>query len=724
MRKFFTFALMAMGLQAFALTDGATYSISLGDKALFLENATMKANGKVVAWTDTKVPAQRWILENKGENGYALRNAFTGYYLGYGGTSANAAVDQRTYSVLRSCWNLVESAPGSGKYYIVPTKSEGNCISLKATDNGSAAVLGDRASASNCLFELLEETSPMPTEFNVNVRDNMMEGFLGQYYHEAETGHVFGKGGWWGDAEMFETVLDAFATTGDLRYKTMFDELYIDFTRRNGTDWSNNQFNDDITWMTLACLRAYKYFGNQTYLTVAKENYTRMYNRALQPYGTLIWKNDQENKLGTNSCINCPATIAACYLGELTGDKSWYDKAKKIYAGQRDLLYNPETGEVWDSRAWTEGGGKEKDFNHWVSTYNQGTMLGAAIALYVYTGEEQYKEDADKVYARTLSALTNSDKIIHVCQTINGDLCGFKGILMRYVRTYGETFHKEEALDWIGKNAWFAWQNRNPDGVIWSAWLTKTADDLKRREGDDDKDIKDDAFGSSTAVSAAFNAHVNRQFAKEAAKTIGAEAFDDIQFMQIADAAEDGDTPVTTPSALTDAYLCFRNVDFGAEGLDKAILRLNATAARSFAKIYVDGLGEENLLGRNSGFIPRQWSEVSVDLGKKITGVHDVYVVFNGTGVQFHNLRFEADPAGVAAVGADESVSLRAEGSKLVVKNDIPGTLSVCSMPGISELTAYIEPGEHRYGLEAGAHICSFSSERGNKVVKIITKGI
>ena len=36
MRKFFTFALMAMGLQAFALTDGATYSISLGDKALFL----------------------------------------------------------------------------------------------------------------------------------------------------------------------------------------------------------------------------------------------------------------------------------------------------------------------------------------------------------------------------------------------------------------------------------------------------------------------------------------------------------------------------------------------------------------------------------------------------------------------------------------------------------------------------------------------------------------
>ena len=144
---------------------------------------------------------------------------------------------------------------------------------------------------------------------------------------------MLGGGGWWGDAEMFETILDAFITTGDIRYKEMFDELYIDFTRRNGTDWSGNQYNDDITWMVLATARAYRYFGNTTYKTVATDNYKRMYNRALQKYGTLIWKQDQDNKLGTNSCINCPATIAACYIAEINDDPTWYDKAVKNAAG-------------------------------------------------------------------------------------------------------------------------------------------------------------------------------------------------------------------------------------------------------------------------------------------------------------------------------------------------------------------------------------------------------
>ena len=135
--------------------------------------------------------------------------------------------------------------------------------------------------------------------------------------------------------------------------------------------------------------------------------------------------------------------------------------------------------------------------------------------------------------------------IISVCQTVNGDLCGFKGILMRYVRTYAETFHLEEPLQWMEKNAWHAWQNRNSGGVIWSAWLTKTAESLTRKEGDDEKDVTNDAFGASTAVSVAFNAHVNRRFAKSVSEGLQPEYFDDIKFAQLTEDPAEG--RVTTP---------------------------------------------------------------------------------------------------------------------------------------------------------------------------------
>ena len=100
-------------------------------------------------------------------------------------------------------------------------------------------------------------------------------------------------------------------------------------------------------------------------------------------------------------------------------------------------------------------------------------------------------------------------------------------------------------------------------------------------EGDSQKDVNNDAFGSSTAVSVAFNAHVNRQFCKSAASGLEARYFDELQFTQLDDVLADGDTPNTTPTALSNGHVCFRNVDFGEEGLNKAIVRINATSGRS-----------------------------------------------------------------------------------------------------------------------------------------------
>lgn len=706
---------------ASALEPDRIYSISQATKAVFVKDAESQSGRKAVMWTDTKVPAQRWSVELCDDDTYSLRNLYTGLYLGVNNTSAGATADQRIFSRYLTRWNL--EASGNG-WRLVPVRDTTLCLAADSAEEGAPLTLVEKATADPALsvFAINADETEIPVAYGTDVRDAVMDGFLQQYYHDAETGHLLGNGGWWGDAEMFETILDAFATTGDLRYKEMFNELYVNFLQRNGTDWSNNDFNDDITWMVLACARAYQYFGVEDYLTKARENYTRMYNRAIQRFGTLIWKQTQENKLATTSCINCPATIAACYLGRLTADKSWFTKAIAIYTAQRKLLYNPDKGEVADSRAWKSDGSMESDYNHWVSTYNQGTMLGAALALYDHTKNPMYLQDAHKIYERTRNGLTNSNKIISVCQTISGDLCGFKGILMRYVRDYAEMNHLEEPLQWMEKNAWHAYQNRNSRGVIWSAWLTKTNESLTRIEGDSEKNITDDPFGASTAVSVAFNAHVNRKFSKSATDGLEAEYFDAIQFAQLDDEADDGDTPNTTPAAKSNGYICFRNVDFGSQPLNKAIARVKANAGRSYVKIYADSIAEETLLGRSTGFLIPQWHDAEIGMEKTISGIHDVYVQFSGAGVQFHNICFTSDGAGVPDTPADSKYSMSVNGPELVITCSVESTLEIYNAAGALELSRHLGEGTSAVTLQPGVHICRLTAATGIYTFKAIIK--
>ena len=129
----------------------------------------------------------------------------------------------------------------------------------------------------------------------------------------------------------------------------------------------------------------------------------------------------QLNEQGTNSCINGPAAVCACYLAIAQADDSYYEKAKKTYLAERATLFEMSngkpTGKVWDS--YDQG---NKSYNYWASTYNQGTCLGAAIMLYNHYGEQMFKDDADAIIKWSEAHMANSKGIIHVCQTVSGDL--------------------------------------------------------------------------------------------------------------------------------------------------------------------------------------------------------------------------------------------------------------------------------------------------------------
>ena len=619
----------------YALSEGCQYRISLGSRALFVENGSLADGSNVLLWPDTKVAAQRWMLEVSDE-GCSILNAHSGKYLApYGVRKAGTRVSQRSASSSQRQW-MLSPVEGEKDIYTLGmyTTAYGMVlVSATGTEQGARLELVDEAGADPSLTHWkVEEMNDVETAFSEQMRDDIVDGFMKQYYHNASTGHVLGGGGWWGDAEMFETLLDAFETTGDTKYKTYFDELYKNFVSRNGTDWSGNSYNDDITWMVLACIRAYRFFGTGNYRAYAKSNFDKMYKRAqCYPAGMLRWC---EGKDGTNSCINGPAIVAACYLFEALGDSSYLEKAKATYAGQRKYLFVPSSGRVYDSGVWS--GNTFRVSNEWSSTYNQGTMLGAAIKLWRLTGDEQYLKDARNVYQWSFQNLTDkSTRVINVCQTVNGDLCGFKGIFMRYARLFAEEDDRPDVLEWIANNAFFAYQNRNSKGVIWSKWLTKTAENLR----DGDKNITNDAFGASTAVSAAANAHVGTLYYKDAFSPIGVKDFNDIRYMQLATDATETDDFVTTYATKEDAYVCFKNVQFAEREATLVAFRANAANTMSRVAVYLDGLAPECKVAE-SDVLPEGWNTTTLPI-PPTTGTHTVYWLVQKSGkVAFHAIWF------------------------------------------------------------------------------------
>ncbi len=644
-KSILTSMLLLISIMANAIETGSWYSITINGKGIIIPQATTTTNTQLTIWTQTNVPSQLWQCTQNEDGSYSFMEGYANSYMCYlNRLKEGIKICVKAESAKREYGNwMLTPVEGKTDVYTISNTTGKFVVGVTTTEDDAKVQLYAAETADPTLTQwtITKYDQHVSTSFDEAARDKIYNDFMAHYYHPVGTYGILGGGGWWGDAEMFETILDAFETTGDKDYRTTFQKLVSNFVSRNKADWSYNEYNDDITWMVLASIRGYKYFNISAYLNYAKTNFDKMYERALEPGGSLRWKQHNDTWYGSNSCINCPATVAACYLYEITGEEHYLEKAKNLYAFQRANLFNANTGQVYDSGGWDESWTKFSVGNQWASTYNQGTMLGAATKLYILTGESQYKSDAIKVYNWSYNNLTNSNKIVHVCQTATGDLCGFKGIFMRYARLYAQTFNNEAPMEWMEKNAWFAMQNANSKGIIWSRWLTKTPENFM--EGD--KSFRNDPFGASTAVSVAYNAHVNRQFRKDAYSTIGAEIFDDIKFMQISDTFDDDDATPNTTGAKT-GYICFKNVEFGDEAATKAELRIHSTRPSGTYTLYADKISEETKLGEVP-VLSEDWNTYAIDI-KPTTGTHHIYAVPNCTGnTKFHNMKFSNTASGI-----------------------------------------------------------------------------
>jgi predicted alpha-1,6-mannanase (GH76 family) len=231
---------------------------------------------------------------------------------------------------------------------------------------------------------------------------------------------------WW-NAHALDVLVDAYLRTGEESYKPKMKALLDGIKAKNGGTYKN-EFIDDMEWLGIASLRAYKATNDLAYKVVAEELWEEIKKGWSDVHGGgITWKTNAPN--GKNACSNGPAAILALRLYDIDQKPADLEWAKDIYEWQKNTLVDPITGLVWDNIDIIDG---EVVINkNWIFTYNVGTYLGAANELYHFTKDQTYLNDAIKT---SESMMTSSAQVSEGVLKNEGQGDGglFKGILIRY----------------------------------------------------------------------------------------------------------------------------------------------------------------------------------------------------------------------------------------------------------------------------------------------------
>jgi predicted alpha-1,6-mannanase (GH76 family) len=261
----------------------------------------------------------------------------------------------------------------------------------------------------------------------------------------------------WTQAIYWDMAMNVYERTKDPAQMTMINDMYQGgFNQYDGYNWDNTTtwfIYDDMMWWVMALARANQLTGNDVYLQKAKAGFNRVWNGSYDPAnGGMFWDFKHSGK---NACINYPTVIAAMRLYKITGDASYLDKAKSIYAWSKANLMETATGRIADHKIGNNPPGYE-DY-----TYNQGTAIGAAVALYKETKEASYLDDAKLVAGYTQTKMGSNGLL-----PAEGDFNEqgvLTAILAQYIMQLITDGGQSQYLDWVRTNINTGWKNRDTD---------------------------------------------------------------------------------------------------------------------------------------------------------------------------------------------------------------------------------------------------------------------
>ena len=229
------------------------------------------------------------------------------------------------------------------------------------------------------------------------------------------------------------------------------------------SDWTWNDYNDDLLWAGLIFIRAYLITGNEFYLEQSKWDFDLLYTRGWsEDLGGGIWWSVEKNE--KSGLSNNPAVVMACYLYEATKDEKYLNYAKKIYQWIRNTLFK-EDGSV------DENINRDGTYANSYNIYNQGTFIEGASLLYKYTSDSGYLIDAQRTIEFVMVNRVTDKGIMSGWKTDGTLQSEFaRGIatllkhdpsLWKYEGHYTKERKTITYYDWMRLNADAAWETRD-----------------------------------------------------------------------------------------------------------------------------------------------------------------------------------------------------------------------------------------------------------------------
>jgi predicted alpha-1,6-mannanase (GH76 family) len=264
------------------------------------------------------------------------------------------------------------------------------------------------------------------------------------------------KAYFWGQAFMITSLIDAYEENQSETRKQLIIDMINSFLIQETHDWSWNSWSDDIAWACIAMSRAYQITGNETYKTVAVNNWKFGFERGWDNFlGGGVWENmDKHTKAALS---NNPMIISGMTLYETTGDAYFLNNSKRIYEWFRNSgIYNPTTGVVNEAKV---NDGTIQYSDH---PYNTGSFINAAATLYKHTKIASYLSDAQRAADHVVSAFP--------ILTEEGD-----GAIRGIAKLARENGLEWKYYPWLLKQCENAWKNRRTDyNITNNNWTTKT----------------------------------------------------------------------------------------------------------------------------------------------------------------------------------------------------------------------------------------------------------
>ena len=230
-------------------------------------------------------------------------------------------------------------------------------------------------------------------------------------------------------------------------------------TRFNRVD----RYYDDNGLVGIDYIDTYSVTGNPAHLEKAKQIFSFIISGwDFRFEGAVPWVEGNDDQ--KPACSNGKALVLALKLYEATSDGYYLETGKRFYKWIWKYLRDAERNIIMNS--WLTAGEGRAQFDPY--TYNSGTMIQAAAALYRFTRNEEYLQQALMLCEGTASFFFHytEDGI-----PFTYNIPWFDVVLFRGYQDVWAITNDTRYVDILIKALDYAWENaRDPHGLVCNDW--------------------------------------------------------------------------------------------------------------------------------------------------------------------------------------------------------------------------------------------------------------